>query len=113
MEKGFFKKKLRVAYHLVRDDWPSDLVGRKIPLEHRHMSAGRDAIWRDDIPKYLSDPFVVQAFKIWSISQKYGLPKAGGWMEQPKLYMDILMTIDNEKGWADQEEMKKQENARH
>jgi hypothetical protein len=50
-------------------------------------------IVRAEIPKYLT----VKAFgaiNLWKTWKVFGMPFAGGWAEQPAVYMDVIEALE-------------------
>lgn len=58
-------------------------------------------ICRANIPTYLT-PNAVAAIGIWRTYRTFGLPFAGGWAEQPGVYMDVIELLEAE--WAKREQ---------
>jgi hypothetical protein len=52
-------------------------------------------ICRRDIPGYLTER-AVAAVRVWERFKQYGLPFAGGWAEQPAVYMDLIELFEAE-----------------
>jgi hypothetical protein len=52
-------------------------------------------ICRADIPKYLT-PKVYAAIDLWQKWKLFGMPFAGGWAEQPAIYMDVIERLELE-----------------
>lgn len=50
---------------------------------------------RKDIPRYLSGR-ARAAIRVWENFKLFGLPFAGGWAEQPAVYMDVIECIEAE-----------------
>lgn len=68
----------------------------------RYMVRGGYDICRYDIPAILNDP-VVYYLKLWKQYKRYGWPYAGGWAEQPAVYVDIIDAIEDEADRQDGE----------
>lgn len=53
------------------------------------------AVERARIPEYLKGDYS-QHIEWWLKWKKFGFPYAGGWAEQPAIYMDVIETLEGE-----------------
>tara|TARA_Y100000310_G_C20351336_1_gene654505 strand:+ start:462 stop:659 length:198 start_codon:yes stop_codon:yes gene_type:complete len=56
---------------------------------------GQDLIWRDEIPQYL-DEEVSEAIHAWNLYKSFGMPRSGGFLDQPKKFTDVVLVLDAE-----------------
>lgn len=52
-------------------------------------------ICRKDIPSYMT-PRAYASIDLWQKYKSYGFPFAGGWAEQPAIYMDVIDALERE-----------------
>lgn len=85
---------------MLRDEFNwMDYLKKDPMLRHRERNIGSVEnpyfIMEDTLPGLLNDGNVIQKINMYVISKKWGLPFAGGWMEQPAWIMEIFNVLDD------------------
>ena len=84
---------------MLRDeyDWTSFIKNNVLRHRERNIGSVENPyfIMEDKLPEILNDREVRKKINMYVISKKWGLPFAGGWMEQPAWIMEIFNTLDN------------------